>query len=153
MSWKTQEIRLMTRAASITEVTIPVITILPGGDSITNFHIYELDWSPSSEQFLVDGHLYETQTVGAPFNAPFFFIMNLAVGGTYPGTTSNSTIIASNTFPKEMQVDYVRVYEQTAPLAISVAPQVERKFVSELADQYCLPFASADKFPGWRQLD
>ena len=95
-----------------------------GGDSITNFHIYELDWSPSSEQFLVDGHLYETQTVGAPFNAPFFFIMNLAVGGTYPGTTSDSTIIASNTFPKEIQVDYVRVYEQTAPMAISVAPQV-----------------------------
>jgi beta-glucanase (GH16 family) len=90
-----------------------------GGDSITNFHTYELDWSPASEQFLVDGQLYETQNVGSPFNAPFFFIMNLAVGGTYPGTTSPSAIIASNTFPKEIQVDYVRVYEQTAPLQIS----------------------------------
>ena len=93
-----------------------------GGASITNFHTYELDWSPSSEQFLVDGQLYETQSVGSPFNAPFFFIMNLAVGGTYPGTTSASAIIASNTFPKEIQVDYVRVYEQTAPLAFSVGP-------------------------------
>lgn len=94
-----------------------------GGNSITNFHIYELDWSPSSEQFLVDGHLYETQTVGSPFNAPFYFIMNLAVGGNYPGTTNASAIIASNTWPKEMLVDYVRVYELTAPLALSVAPQ------------------------------
>ena len=92
------------------------------GNSITNFHTYELDWSASSEQFLVDGVPYETQTVGSPFNAPFFFIMNLAVGGTYPGTTSASAIIAANTFPKEIQVDYVRVYELTAPLAFSVGP-------------------------------
>jgi beta-glucanase (GH16 family) len=99
-----------------------------GGDSITNFHTYELDWSASSEQFLVDGHLYETRSIGSPFNAPFFFIMNLAVGGTYPGTTSDSAIIASNTFPKEIQVDYVRVYEQTAPLALSVATQPNGSF-------------------------
>ena len=99
-----------------------------GGDSITNFHTYELDWSASSEQFLVDGHLYETRSIGSPFNAPFFFIMNLAVGGTYPGTTSDSAIIASNTFPKEIQVDYVRVYEQTAPLALSVTTQPNGSF-------------------------
>jgi len=98
------------------------------GNSITNFHTYELDWSASSEQFLVDGVLYETQTVGSPFNAPFFFVMNLAVGGTYPGTTSASAIIASNTFPKEIQVDYVRVYELTAPLAFSVGPQSNGSF-------------------------
>jgi beta-glucanase (GH16 family) len=100
-----------------------------GGDSITNFHTYELDWSAASEQFLVDGNLYETRSMGSPFNAPFFFIMNLAVGGTYPGTTSDSAIIASNTFPKEILVDYVRVYEQTAPLAFSVAPQPKGSMV------------------------
>jgi beta-glucanase (GH16 family) len=99
-----------------------------GGDSITNFHTYELDWSASLIQFFVDGNLYETQSSGSPFNAPFFFIMNLAVGGTYPGTTSDSAIIASNTFPKEIQVDYVRVYELTAPLAFSVGPQSNGTF-------------------------
>ncbi len=99
-----------------------------GGDSITNFHTYEFDWAASSEQFFVDGHLYETQSVGSPFNAPLFFLMNLAVGGTYPGTTSDSAIIASNTFPKEIQVDYVRIYELTAPLAISVATQSNGSF-------------------------
>lgn len=91
----------------------------PSGDSITNFHTYELDWTASSLQFLVDGNLYETQSGGSPFDAPFFFIMNLAVGGTYPGTTSDGDIIASNTFPKEILVDYVRVLEQTSPLQIS----------------------------------
>jgi len=99
-----------------------------GGDSITNFHTYEFDWSASSEQFLVDGHLYETQSVGSPFNAPLFFLMNLAVGGTYPNAYSASDIIASNVFPKEIQVDYVRVYQQTAPLAISAAPQPDGSF-------------------------
>ena len=43
------------------------------------------------------------------------------MGGTYPGTTSDSDILAANTFPKEIQVDYIRVYEQTAPLQISAA--------------------------------
>jgi beta-glucanase (GH16 family) len=94
---------------------------LPSGESTTNFHIYELDWSPTSIQWLVDGNIYETQGNQAvlPFNQPFFFIMNLAVGGDYTGTTNDSAIEASNTFPKEMVVDYVRVYEPTAPLQIS----------------------------------
>ena len=75
-------------------------------------------------QFYVDGHLYETQTgLGSPFLAPFFFIMNLAVGGTYVGSPSVAAIEAGTSFPQEMLVDYVRVYEQTAPMAISFAPQ------------------------------
>jgi beta-glucanase (GH16 family) len=100
----------------------------PPGNLITNFHTYEMDWSTNSMQFFVDGNLYETQSSGSPFNAPFFFIMNLAVGGTYPGTTSDSDIIASNTFPKEILVDYVRIYEQTAPLQIS-ATQSDGNFI------------------------
>jgi beta-glucanase (GH16 family) len=91
----------------------------PDGSSTTNFHIYELDWSATSISWLVDGVTYETRSGGTPFNQPFFFIINLAVGGDYTGTTNDSDIIASNTFPKEMLVDYVRVYEQTAPLQIS----------------------------------
>jgi len=91
----------------------------PSGTTITNFHTYEMDWTTNSMKFYVDGNLYESQTVGAPFNAPFFFIMNLAVGGNYPGNPTDGAIIASNTWPKEVLVDYVRVLEPTAPLAIS----------------------------------
>jgi beta-glucanase (GH16 family) len=97
---------------------------LPGGESTTNFHIYELDWEPDSIQWLVDGVVYETRSVGAPFNAPFFFIMNVAVGGNYlavDGTNlTPAQINAGTVFPQQMLVDYVRILELTAPLQISI---------------------------------
>jgi hypothetical protein len=67
----------------------------------------------------VDGQLYETQSGGAPFNQPFFFIMNVAVGGNYVGNPTTNQINSGTVFPQTMQVDYVRIYEQTAPLQIS----------------------------------
>ncbi|HKI69199.1 MAG TPA: glycoside hydrolase family 16 protein [Verrucomicrobiae bacterium] len=84
----------------------------------TNFHTYVLDWTTNSIQWRVDGNLYETQTnwstakapYPAPFDQPFYIIMNLAVGGAYGGDPDTNTV-----FPGEMQVDYVRVYENTAP--------------------------------------
>ena len=106
------------------------------GDSVTNFHTYDLDWNTNAFLFYVDGHLYETQTSwgtsvnGAvypfPFNQPFFIIMNLAVGGNYlatngvPGNNPSITDINKSTFPGEMQVDYVRIYTQTSPLRLSL---------------------------------
>ena len=99
-----------------------------GGDSITNFHTYLLDWEANSIKWYVDGHLYETQSSQAPFNAPFFFLMNLAVGGQYVGYPNTNQINAGTIFPAEMQVDYVRVYAQTAPLQIS-ATQSNGNFV------------------------
>ena len=56
--------------------------------------------------------LYETQTPATAsgrdweFNKPFFIILNVAVGGNFPGAPSSST-----TFPQTMKVDWVRVYE------------------------------------------
>jgi beta-glucanase (GH16 family) len=91
-----------------------------GGGSVTNFHTYLLDCEPNSIKWVVDGQLYETQSSQAPFNAPFFFLMNLAVGGQYVGYPTVSQINAGTVFPAEMQVDYVRIYQQTAPLEISV---------------------------------
>jgi beta-glucanase (GH16 family) len=102
------------------------------GDSATNFHTYMLDWEPySTIKFYVDGNLFETQTgwydpagpYPTPFNAPFFLIMNLAVGGQYVGYPTTNQINSGTVFPAQMLVDYVRVYRQTAPLAVSVATQ------------------------------
>jgi len=102
----------------------------PSPDSVTNWHTYDLIWNfPGTIQFAVDGNVYETQNVGSPFNAPFFFIMNVAVGGSYVGSPSVASIEAGTSFPQEMQVDYVRVYEQTAPMAIAVAPQADGSLV------------------------
>jgi beta-glucanase (GH16 family) len=116
-------------ASASNEINFTKVYDYPGGDpngtSTTNFHIYELDWSATSISWLVDGVTYETRSGGAPFNQPFFFIMNLAVGGNYlavNGTNLTTAQINSDTvFPQQMLVDYVRVYEQTAPLQILAA--------------------------------
>ena len=85
-----------------------------------------MDWEPGAISFYVDGQVYETQTSWAgpgpfpsPFNAPLFLLMNLAVGGNFVGNPSIADIQAGTVFPAEMQVDYVRVYERTAPLQIA----------------------------------
>ena len=84
----------------------------PSGDSVTNFHLYALEWSTNAISWYVDNQLYETQTswwsssgpYPAPFDQPFYIIMNLAVGGNFGGHPDGTTV-----FPGEMQVDYVRV--------------------------------------------
>jgi beta-glucanase (GH16 family) len=86
------------------------------GNGAGGFHTYLLEWTTNSINWFVDNKLYETQTnwstVGAPypapFDQPFYIIMNLAVGGIYDGDPDTNTV-----FPSEMQVDYVRVYEKT----------------------------------------
>jgi beta-glucanase (GH16 family) len=103
---------------------------LPGGGSVTNFHTYGLRWATNSLSFYVDGAHVQTWTswssstgpYPAPYNQPFFFIMNLAVGGNYLGNPSDATINANTTFPGEMQVDYVRVYDDTPPVLPPDAP-------------------------------
>jgi beta-glucanase (GH16 family) len=90
----------------------------PDGDSVTNFHVYALEWATNSIKWYVDNQLYETQTswwssggaYPAPFDQPFYIIMNLAVGGDFGGNPDTNTM-----FPGEMLVDYVRVYSGAAP--------------------------------------
>lgn len=103
-----------------------------GTTSTTDFHVYGLDWTTNALRWYVDGQLYQTQTswwsnVGtssdtypypAPFDQPFYLLMNLAVGGNYVGNPDTNQINAS--LPGEMLVDYVRLYDQTAPLRLSM---------------------------------
>jgi beta-glucanase (GH16 family) len=98
------------------------------GGATTNFNIYTLDWTTNAILFYVNGHLYETQTGWSssttnawpfPFNQPFFLIMNLAIGGSYLGYPSTNAINAGTTFPGEVLVDYVRIYNVTNPLRLA----------------------------------
>ena len=105
------------------------IYTFPDGGSVAGFHTYVLDWSTNAFLFYVDGHLYQSQsswtssvgTYPTPFDKPAFIIMNLAVGGNYVGNPSIATINANGGFPGDLQVDYVRVLSQTAPLKISLS--------------------------------
>jgi beta-glucanase (GH16 family) len=83
---------------------------LPSGAFADDFHTFAVDWAPDSIKWSVDGNVYETRTpadVGGnqwAFNKPFFLILNLAVGGDWPGDPDGST-----TFPKELVVDEISV--------------------------------------------
>lgn len=107
------------------------IYTFPDGGGVTNFNTFTLDWTPTAILFYVDGHLYETQTAWGtstanaypfPFNQPFFFIMNLAIGGAYLDYPGTNSINAGTPFPGEVLVDYVRIYQPTAPLRLAVQP-------------------------------
>ncbi|MEU1624920.1 family 16 glycosylhydrolase [Streptomyces sp. NPDC020096] len=83
---------------------------LPGGKAFADdFHVFAVDWSPTSITWSVDGTPYETRTPADAgsnkwvFNHPFFIILNLAIGGDWPGSPD-----ASASFPQTMTVDYVR---------------------------------------------
>ena len=80
-----------------------------------DYHVYAVEWSQDSMEFFMDGSPYETLgpswlAAGArwTFNAPFYLILNLAIGGP---TTFLGTPDASVSFPQDMLVDYVRVYQ------------------------------------------
>ncbi|HVZ95367.1 MAG TPA: family 16 glycosylhydrolase [Chitinophagaceae bacterium] len=82
-------------------------------DFSRHFHVFSLVWDKDSMQILVDDQVYVTGTSqnitsgNYPFNAPFFLIFNVAVGGDWPGPPDGTTI-----FPQRMFVDYVRVFQK-----------------------------------------
>ena len=94
----------------------PSLTYVLGSPTVYNtaYHLFQLSWTPNALTFYVDGNAYHSQNVNNdsawPFNNPMFFILNCAVGGSWPGNPDSTTI-----FPQNMLVDYVRVYHLTGP--------------------------------------
>lgn len=77
----------------------------------TGFHIFGIEWGPQYINFYVDDVLYNQITPeDVPgewvFDDEFYIILNIAVGGSLPGSPNAETV-----FPQTMLVDYVRVYE------------------------------------------
>jgi hypothetical protein len=74
------------------------------------FHTYAVDWSPNLIVWYLDGSEYFRATPASlggktwVYDHPFFMILNVAVGGYWPGNPDGSTV-----FPQTMLVDYVRV--------------------------------------------
>ncbi len=84
---------------------------LPNDRFDNDFHIFGIEWDENYINYYVDGYLYNQITPeDVPgqwvFNQPFYIILNMAVGGNFPGTPNNQT-----SFPQTMLVDYVRVYQ------------------------------------------
>jgi beta-glucanase (GH16 family) len=83
-------------------------------DFADDFHIYSVEWEPKVIRFYVDDHLYATRSPaelpqGAKwvYTHPFFLLLNVAVGGNWPGSPD-----ATTHFPQTMLVDYLRVYKR-----------------------------------------
>ena len=83
--------------------------------SITaNFHSYALEWDEFEIRWYLDDELYAVRNTWsstggafpAPFNEPFYILLNTAVGGNFPGAPNASTAVT----PVTMEVDYIRVY-------------------------------------------
>ncbi len=75
------------------------------------FHVYSLVWEKDKIKTMVDDKTiaeFDPSQVSAayPFNEKFFFIMNIAVGGNWPGSPNATTY-----FPQFMMVDYIRVFQ------------------------------------------
>jgi beta-glucanase (GH16 family) len=89
-------------------------TTLPAGRKLSKgFHVYAVEWEPDTVRFYLDSKLYATSPstqwpAGGTwvFNDRFFLILNVAVGGDWPGSPDATTM-----FPQTMLVDYVRVYK------------------------------------------
>jgi beta-glucanase (GH16 family) len=91
---------------------------LPGEETFADdYHVFALEWEPGEIRWYVDGYHYQTQTEWftsstkgsshAPFDQCFHLLLNIAVGGAWPGFPDETT-----EFPQYMYVDYVRVYQR-----------------------------------------
>jgi beta-glucanase (GH16 family) len=80
----------------------------------TNYHVYRVDWTPSSITWFVDNVQFHVANIEnningtEEFHDPFFLLLNLAVGGNLPGQN-----IDESRLPASMYVDYVKVYQLT----------------------------------------
>jgi beta-glucanase (GH16 family) len=88
--------------------------LLPSGRFADDYHVFATEWEPNQIRFYVDDHLYATRApadlpAGAKwvYDHPFYVILDLAIGGGWPGNPDETT-----TFPQTMLVDYVRVYQK-----------------------------------------
>jgi beta-glucanase (GH16 family) len=84
---------------------------LPSGEMYAEqFHVFSIIWNASSIRFLRDDVQYHDINISgsdlSAFQNNFFLILNVAVGGNWPGSPNQNTL-----FPQTMAVDYVRVFQ------------------------------------------
>lgn len=106
---------------SSTDVQSQGTKTLTKGDFTSSYHLFSMEWNPDNISFYVDGELTKTVnkwytgtegvgliTYPAPFDQNFYVILNVAVGGNWPGNPDATT----NFSKAKMLVDYVKVYQK-----------------------------------------
>ncbi|PTR10322.1 MULTISPECIES: family 16 glycosylhydrolase [unclassified Novosphingobium] len=100
---------------------------------VDGYHVYAVDWAPGAITWSIDGVPYETRHAGewsttgsadplAPFDQPFYLVLNLAIGGGLPESRNGGGVDSSG-FPRTMMVDWVHVWQSDAAAAAPAAAQ------------------------------
>ena len=110
---------------------------LEEGTFADGWHTFGLDWEPGKVVWYVDGkQIHEVSdwfcgkdeksivTYPAPYDQPFYVILNLAFGGDMGGTPAQETI--DNLDNESFQVDYVRVYQKDESVYKALEETVKR---------------------------
>ncbi len=88
-------------------------TDFPAGSLQNEFHVYAIEWEADQIRWYIDDtQVFKVSKADVPadkwvFDHPFFIILNVAVGGGWPGFPDATTV-----FPQQMLVDYIRVYQR-----------------------------------------
>ncbi len=86
---------------------------LQSGTFADDFHLFTVEWEADQIRWKIDGEQYhvvsksQVSPYNWPFDQPFYLLLNVAVGGNWPGNPDQTTL-----FPQRMVVDYVRVYKK-----------------------------------------
>jgi beta-glucanase (GH16 family) len=109
---------------------------LNSGIFADNFHLFSIIWDEEEIRWYVDNQLYHVIDITpgslSEFHEDFFIILNVAVGGSWPGPPDSTTV-----FPQKMTIDYIRVYEDS-PTSVEKKSIILDKF--KLYQNYPNPF-------------
>jgi beta-glucanase (GH16 family) len=106
---------------------------------VSQYHVYSVEWNSTAITWFVDGNQYWQGNIANninstdEFHSPFFIILNLAVGGSWPGNPDVTT-----PFPDTMEVDYVRVYQLATTVGGDLQGQIPDQY--DLLQNYPNPF-------------
>jgi beta-glucanase (GH16 family) len=122
------------------------------------FHIYAAEWEPDEIRWYFDDTNYFTATATNVtgewvFDHSFYFVLNIAVGGNWPGPPDGTTV-----FPQQMLVDYVRVYSRaSAPSfslnAVLVGSQIQISFPTQTGLDYQVGYKTDLNEPAWTPIE
>jgi beta-glucanase (GH16 family) len=118
---------------------------LSGGNFSDGFHVFTLEWDNETLTFAVDGNQIQQFTIEEDmkeFQRSFYLILNVAVGGYWPGDPDGTT-----TFPQQMLVDYVRVFTKDDYEAPEAPPlDIEEETIGQTIDPKIGTYAIKEGF-------
>lgn len=121
-----------------------------GNLDFSQYHVYSIEWDSKYIRWFVDGQEYNAFYIEngtgntEEFQRPFFLLLNLAVGGNWPGSPDPST-----PFPAQMLVDYVRVYQAQPGIVNGGIYTIASKASGKVMDVVDVSTQSGAKIQQW----